>query len=63
MTILDKHRQIGNAVPPPMGRAIGTEIRKAMAKREQKRAAVIVGSSGSGLVLLKEEARVERDRR
>ncbi|GLH01282.1 DNA (Cytosine-5)-methyltransferase PliMCI [Gryllus bimaculatus] len=26
--ILDKHRQVGNAVPPPMGAAIGYEIRK-----------------------------------
>ena len=31
---LDKHRQIGNAVPPPMGRALGLEIREAMANRE-----------------------------
>lgn len=27
-TILDKHRQIGNAVPPPLGAAIGHEIKK-----------------------------------
>ncbi|XP_043265173.1 DNA (cytosine-5)-methyltransferase PliMCI-like [Colletes gigas] len=27
-TILDKHRQIGNAVPPPLAAAIGYEIRK-----------------------------------
>lgn len=27
-TITDKHRQIGNAVPPPLGAAIGHEIRK-----------------------------------
>lgn len=27
-TILDKHRQVGNAVPPPLGAAIGLEIRK-----------------------------------
>ncbi|CAK9832323.1 DNA (cytosine-5)-methyltransferase PliMCI [Anthophora retusa] len=26
--ILDKHRQIGNAVPPPLGAALGFEIRK-----------------------------------
>ncbi|XP_012254092.2 DNA (cytosine-5)-methyltransferase 1-like isoform X2 [Athalia rosae] len=26
--IMDKHRQVGNAVPPPMGAAIGYEIRK-----------------------------------
>ncbi|KAK9884556.1 hypothetical protein WA026_007398 [Henosepilachna vigintioctopunctata] len=29
-TILDKHRQIGNAVPPPLGAAIGREIVKAL---------------------------------
>ncbi|XP_060530589.1 DNA (cytosine-5)-methyltransferase PliMCI-like isoform X2 [Cylas formicarius] len=27
--ILDKHRQVGNAVPPPMAAAIGREIKKA----------------------------------
>ncbi|XP_054016177.1 DNA (cytosine-5)-methyltransferase 1-like isoform X1 [Hylaeus anthracinus] len=27
-TILDKHRQVGNAVPPPLGAAIGYQIRK-----------------------------------
>jgi len=31
-TIGDKHREIGNAVPPPLGRALGLEIRKAMLK-------------------------------
>ncbi|CAL1530549.1 unnamed protein product [Lymnaea stagnalis] len=29
-SILDKHRQIGNAVPPPMGRAIGQEIKNCL---------------------------------
>ncbi|KZC09572.1 PREDICTED: DNA (cytosine-5)-methyltransferase PliMCI-like [Dufourea novaeangliae] len=29
--ILDKHRQIGNAVPPPLGAALGFEIRKCLA--------------------------------
>ncbi|KAK5638240.1 hypothetical protein RI129_012535 [Pyrocoelia pectoralis] len=29
--ILDKHRQVGNAVPPPLGAAIGREIQKALA--------------------------------
>uniref|UniRef100_A0A1B6C2M8 DNA (cytosine-5)-methyltransferase n=1 Tax=Clastoptera arizonana TaxID=38151 RepID=A0A1B6C2M8_9HEMI len=34
--ILDKHRQIGNAVPPPLGAAIGYEIRKSVANKESK---------------------------
>lgn len=29
-TILDKHRQIGNAVPPPLAAAVGQEIKKCM---------------------------------
>ncbi|XP_017781710.1 PREDICTED: DNA (cytosine-5)-methyltransferase PliMCI-like [Nicrophorus vespilloides] len=29
-SILDKHRQVGNAVPPPLGAAIGREIRKSV---------------------------------
>jgi len=32
-TIRDKHREIGNAVPPPMGKALGFEIRKALLKK------------------------------
>lgn len=28
--ILDKHRQVGNAVPPPLGAAVGREIRKSL---------------------------------
>jgi len=32
-TIGDRHREIGNAVPPPLGRALGLEIRKAMLKK------------------------------
>lgn len=31
--ILDKHRQVGNAVPPPMGRALGMEILKSVAMK------------------------------
>ena len=31
-TLRDKHRQIGNAVPPPMGKSVGLEIRKAILK-------------------------------
>lgn len=33
-SILEKHRQVGNAVPPPMGEALGREIRKAMCKKQ-----------------------------
>lgn len=32
-SILDKHQQIGNAVPPPMSKAIGYEIIKAIDKK------------------------------
>jgi len=32
-TIRDKHREIGNAVPPPLGKALGLEIRKALIAR------------------------------
>ena len=32
-TIGDRHREIGNAVLPPMGRELGLEIRKAMLKK------------------------------
>ncbi|GFG40968.1 hypothetical protein Cfor_10749, partial [Coptotermes formosanus] len=38
-TILDKHRQIGNAVPPPMGAAIGFEIRKCVSAVQERRKA------------------------
>jgi len=32
-TVLEKHRQVGNAVPPPMGKAIGLQIREAMGQK------------------------------
>ncbi|GBP47569.1 DNA (cytosine-5)-methyltransferase 1 [Eumeta japonica] len=28
--VLDKHRQVGNAVPPPLGAALGREIKKTL---------------------------------
>uniref|UniRef100_A0A673YD48 DNA (cytosine-5)-methyltransferase n=1 Tax=Salmo trutta TaxID=8032 RepID=A0A673YD48_SALTR len=31
--VLDKHRQVGNAVPPPLSRAIGLEIKKCVLER------------------------------
>ncbi|XP_063239030.1 DNA (cytosine-5)-methyltransferase PliMCI-like [Bacillus rossius redtenbacheri] len=35
-SVLDKHRQIGNAVPPPMGAAIGYEILKCVSAVEEE---------------------------
>lgn len=34
--ILDRHRQVGNAVPPPLARAIGLEIKKCLEWKESK---------------------------
>jgi DNA (cytosine-5)-methyltransferase 1 len=39
-SILEKHRQIGNAVPPPMGFALGMEIRKASAAVQSGKSAM-----------------------
>lgn len=36
-TVLDKHREVGNAVPPPMAKAIGNEIRKCLEWKENLR--------------------------
>merc|ERR1711874_34417 len=33
--IRDKHKEIGNAVPPPMSRAIGLQIRRAVARTDK----------------------------
>jgi hypothetical protein len=32
----EKHAQIGNAVPPPLARSIGIEIRKSVAKKSER---------------------------
>ncbi|XP_067952062.1 DNA (cytosine-5)-methyltransferase PliMCI-like [Watersipora subatra] len=32
-TILDKHRQVGNAVPPPLGKALGEEVKKCVLQK------------------------------
>ncbi|KAG7199233.1 hypothetical protein KM043_018102 [Ampulex compressa] len=34
--ILDKHRQVGNAVPPPLGASLGYEIRKCLETRKER---------------------------
>merc|ERR1711872_63902 len=34
---LEKHRQIGNAVPPPMGRALGVSILEAIQSSNAKK--------------------------
>ena len=34
--ILDKHRQVGNAVPPPLAAALGRELMKAMRAKENR---------------------------
>ncbi|XP_059051401.1 DNA (cytosine-5)-methyltransferase PliMCI-like [Achroia grisella] len=35
-SVLDKHRQVGNAVPPPLGAAVGREIKKALTRTLNK---------------------------
>jgi DNA (cytosine-5)-methyltransferase 1 len=35
-SILDKHRQVGNAVPPPMALAIGREMKRAAISVDKK---------------------------
>ena len=34
--VTSKHRQVGNAVPPPLAFAIGKQLRKALDAKEQR---------------------------
>lgn len=38
----NKHRQIGNAVPPPLACALGKELRKALEQRASERRKAIL---------------------
>jgi DNA (cytosine-5)-methyltransferase 1 len=34
--VLDKHRQVGNAVPPPLARALGLEMKKSLLQKQER---------------------------
>ena len=41
-TVHNKHRQIGNAVPPPLAAALGRELRKALETKAARDAAAAI---------------------
>lgn len=48
--ILDKHRQVGNAVPPPLAKAIGLEIKQCLlAKARESASGTRAGQVGVGV--------------
>uniref|UniRef100_A0AAQ4Q520 DNA (cytosine-5)-methyltransferase n=1 Tax=Gasterosteus aculeatus aculeatus TaxID=481459 RepID=A0AAQ4Q520_GASAC len=51
--ILDKHRQVGNAVPPPLSRAIGLELKKCVLERMKEEQATGDSSDSTSLIDVK----------
>lgn len=58
-TILDKHRQVGNAVPPPLGAAVGREIKKCVQSEIVTTEAYANTELKSNCVKVKEESTSE----
>uniref|UniRef100_A0A8C0IY78 DNA (cytosine-5)-methyltransferase n=1 Tax=Chelonoidis abingdonii TaxID=106734 RepID=A0A8C0IY78_CHEAB len=48
--ILDKHRQVGNAVPPPLAKSIGLEIKSCVLAKMKEEATGISGSRRAGFL-------------
>lgn len=45
-TVHNKHRQIGNAVPPPLSRALGAELRKTLEAARERAATELMAAQG-----------------